>query len=115
MLYRVHCIERRVLAALHIDPLERTSSEKQGKSWPRQLHILSGYLQGDQDADQSDDLAEEDTKTISEDGSQVDEVSGSESADNSSQENEVSGSEKADDGSPEDEFSGSEKELIDET
>ncbi|KAL9045620.1 MAG: hypothetical protein Q9214_001367 [Letrouitia sp. 1 TL-2023] len=68
------------------------------RNWPRQPHPLSGYLQGNQDADQPDDLAEEDTNTISDDG----------------QEDEVSGSESADDGIPEDEVSESGKELIDE-
>ncbi|KAL9609943.1 MAG: hypothetical protein Q9167_005316 [Letrouitia subvulpina] len=54
---------RSVLRVLQIEPLEKTSghqSKIQGRDWPRQLYILSRYLQGGQDADQSDDLVEED-------------------------------------------------------
>ncbi|KAL9613097.1 MAG: hypothetical protein Q9167_002354 [Letrouitia subvulpina] len=60
---------RSALAALDIEPLEKTQSAKQGRKWLQQIILLFGYLQGGQDADQSDDLVEEEAENISDDSS----------------------------------------------
>ncbi|KAL9609462.1 MAG: hypothetical protein Q9167_005768 [Letrouitia subvulpina] len=54
---------RTMLTALQLEPLQKTydhQSGVQGRDWPWRLCILSGYLQGDQYADLSDDLVAED-------------------------------------------------------
>ncbi|KAL9607065.1 MAG: hypothetical protein Q9167_007985 [Letrouitia subvulpina] len=51
------------LKTLQLEPLQNVSGHQSGmqdKEWPQQLCILSGYLQGSQNADKSDDLVEED-------------------------------------------------------